>query len=191
MLVSPRPGDVVVPGQTVWVSLQPTSAAETNLRGVRVLAPGAHGCDALPAMLPADCMLTLPHGADARESIDIRARASLEDGSETTASVTLAVVPAQGLVALKTDPRQHPLVFDAVGQQQRLVVIGVYASGATRDIFQRAGTTLEVGDATIVEIGRDGHAVALRAGDTVVRVRHGTLAVELPIVIRERISADR
>lgn len=93
-IVSPRPGEQVIPGQSIWLIVQPDIGAETEMRSIQVLAPGASGCENINPLLPIQCMLTIPDGAGKRPlpvAIDIRVLAVFANGSESRASTHVVV----------------------------------------------------------------------------------------------------
>lgn len=195
MIDSPAPAQLVVPGQTFWLSVQPTSAAEVNVQRISVIAPGASGCQDLSPALPAQCALTVSEGSDGSQvpaAIDIRVYVALEDGTQANASTHVSVAPTKSLVALEGEPRKYPVTFDALNQAKRVKVVGLYADGSRRDTaLASQGTTYEVVEIGIVEVQDGGRIVAKGEGATTVIVRNGSVALEIPVLVRVSARATR
>lgn len=190
---SPRPGESVSLGQTVWLIVSPSSPAEADIDAVQISAPGANGCQNLPPAVPFQCALTIAAGADdspAPNAIDIRVQVSLADGTTTLAATHVAVAEALSLQALEGDPRASPLVFDAIGEQRDLPVFGLSADGARQDLRgRRHGTVYEISDPAVVAVRADGRVVAKRTGTATITVRNGSLTFDVPAVVREPANA--
>ena len=187
---SPRPGEQVMPGQTVWLIVQPSSGAEMDVRAVKILAPGASGCEDVLPMLPIQCALTIPDGSDKSSiptGVDIRVMVTFANGTESSisANVNVSAAAAEAIMALRGDPREHPLVFDSVGQEKDLTVLGESADGATHNLKGRSqGTTYDIGNPAIVKVHDDGRVVAQSPGTTTITVRSGALFFEVPVIVR-------
>lgn len=188
-IASPRAGEQVKPGQTMWLIVQASSSAETNVQTVQVLAPGAKGCeDVLPAS-PIQCQLTIPDGSDDAvipTAVDIRVHVTYINGLEGSASTQVNVVmPTEALSALQGDPRDSPLVFDAVGQEKNLSVMGLSLDGTTLDLRGRdKGTVYDINNPAVVKVREDGRVVAQRMGKATITVRNGALFFEVPVIVR-------
>lgn len=186
---SPRPGESVSPGQTVWLIVSPSSPAEADIDAVQISAPGANGCQNLPAAVPFQCALTIADGADdstTPNAIDIRVQVSLSDGTTALAATHLAVAEAVSVQALQGDPRTFPLIFDSIGEQRDLPVFGVTADGATHDLRGRAhGTAYEISDPAVVAVRADGRVVSKHPGTATITVRNGSFTFDVPAVVRE------
>ena len=186
---SPRPGEQVMPGQTVWLIVQPDSRDEEDMRSVQVLAPGASGCDNVQPAVPIQCQLTIPDGSDQTPvpmAVDIRVMVTFDNGTESGASTHMAIATTTGaLMALQGDPRERPLVFDSVGQEKDLTVLGRSLDGATHDLRGRIrGTIYDVSDPRVVRVRDDGRVVAKGAGTATITIRNGSFSFEVPVVVR-------
>ncbi len=185
---SPQPGESVLPGQTVWLIVQPNSPAEGDIESVRVTAPGASGCEDVQPGLPVQCPLTIPDGSSDSvipAAVDIRVLVTFADGTQKQAKTNVAVAETRSLQALEGDPRASPLVFEAVGEQRDLPVFGVSTDGAIHDLRGRQqGTVYDISDPTVVEVRDDGRVVAQAAGRATIRVRNGALFFEVPVMVR-------
>lgn len=189
-IVSPRSGEQVMPGQSIWLIIQPDNAAEADMRAIQILAPGAQGCENVPLSVPIQCQLTVPDDAGAiPTAVDIRVQASFSNGTEARASthLTVAAPPTtnEGLMDLRGDARELPLVFDAINQEKDLTVLGESADGATRDLRGRSqGTRYDVRNPAVVVVRNDGRVVAQGIGTTTIIVRNGALSFKVPVIVR-------
>lgn len=188
-IVSPRPGEQAMPGQALWLIVQPDNGAEADMRTIQVLAPGAKGCENIQASVPIQCTLTVPDGSGNEPvpaTIDIRVLVTFANGTESSASTHVAVATAtETLTALRGDPREHPLMFDSVGQQKDLAVFGESTNGATHDLRgRRQGTIYDISNSAVVLVRDDGRAVAQGVGTATITVRNGALFFEVPVIVR-------
>lgn len=187
---SPRPGEQAMPGQTVWLIVQPSSGAEMDVRAVQVLAPGANGCEDVQPILPIQCALTIPDDSDKSSvptAVDIRVTVILANGTESRASANVNVIAAatEALMALRGDPREHPLIFGSISQEKDLTVVGESANGATRDLRGRSqGTVYDISNPAVVEVRDDGRVVAQGSGAATITVRNGSLSFNVPVIVR-------
>ena len=185
---SPRSGEQVMPGQTVWLIILPSSADETDVRAVQVLAPGASGCENVQPTAPIQCALTIPDGSGKSSvptAVDIRVMATFANGTEGSAATHVAIAATtEALMTLRGDPREQPLVFDAVGQQKDLTVLGESADGATRDLRGRSqGTVYDISNPSVVKVHEDGRVVAQSMGTATITVRNGALSFDVPVIV--------
>lgn len=191
-IVSPRPGEQVMPGQSIWLIIQPDNAAEADMRAIQILAPGAQGCENVQLSVPIQCQLTVPDGSGMSAmptAVDIRVQASFSNGTEARASTHLTVaVPAttnETLMDLRGDARELPLVFDAINQEKDLTVLGESVDGTTRDLRGRSqGTRYDVRNPAVVAVRNDGRVVAQGIGTTTIIVRNGALSFKVPVIVR-------
>lgn len=185
---SPRPGEQVMPGQTVWLVVQPNSADETDVRAVQVIAPGAKGCEDVQPVIPIQCALTVPDGSNETpvpNAVDIRVRVMFASGALGSAKTYMTVAETRTLAALDGDPRDSPLVFEAVGQERDLTVIGRSMEGATYDLRGRQqGTVYDINNPAVVKVRDDGRVVAQGMGTATITVRNGALFFEVPVIVR-------
>ncbi len=190
---SPRHGEVVSPGQTVWLIVRPSSPAEGHIQAVQVSAPGATGCEEVPPSAPVQCALTIPdglNGAAVPTAIDIRVHVTFADGTEARAATHLTVTDTPSLQALHGEPRASPLVFEAVGEERDLPVFGVAVDGTMHDLRGRyRGTAYEVSDPAVVAVLGDGRVVAKTPGSATITVRNGAFAFDVPVVVRDKTNA--
>lgn len=186
-LSSPTDGELVLPGQTVWLIIDPSTPDEASVRTVNVLAPGAQGCDSMQPALPIQCQLIVPDGADDSplpSAIDIRVSVILENGNERRLSAHLKIAPTKALIALRGDPREPTLIFDSIGEQKTLAVWGLYADGIDRDVREQAkGTGYSVGDSTVASVREDGTVVATGPGETSITITNSSFSFEVPVVV--------
>lgn len=186
---SPHPGEQVMPGQTVWLIVQPSSATEADMRAVQVLAPGASGCESVQPAVPIQCQLTIPDGSDPTPvptEVDIRVMVTFANGTEGSASTHVAIATTTvALMILEGDPRERPLVFDSVGQEKDLTVLGRSLDGATHDLRGRSrGTIYDISNPMVVRVRGDGRVVAKGAGTATITIRNGSFSFEVPVVVR-------
>ena len=171
---SPRPGERVMPGQTVWLIVQPSSADETDVRAVQVVAPGAGGCEDVQPTIPIQCALTVPDGSNETpvpNAVDIRVQVTFASGALSSAKTYITVAETRTLAALDGDPRDSPLVFEAVGQQRNLTVIGRSTEGATHDLRGRQqGTVYDISNPAVVTVSNDGRVIAQGVGTATITV---------------------
>lgn len=185
---SPRSGEQVMPGQSVWLIVQPDSSAEAELRAVQVLAPGASGCEKVQATVPIQCQLTIPDGSNkttAPLAVDIRVHVTYANGMQGSASTYINVASvSEALTALRGNPRERPLMFDAIGQEKDLTVLGWTVDGATRDLRGRSkGTLYSVSNPAVVKVREDGRVIAQAAGAATITVQNGSLFFEVPVIV--------
>lgn len=185
---SPQSGEQVMPGQTVWLIVQPSSGTEANVRAVQVLAPGASGCENVQPAAPIQCQLTIPDGSEQTPvptAVDIRVTVTFADGTESNASTHVVIATTtEALMALQGDPREDPLVFDSVGQEKDLTVLGRSLDGATHDLRGRIrGTIYDISDPKVVHVRNDGRVVAKGAGTATITIRNGSFSFEVPVVV--------
>ena len=192
---SPRPGESVLPGQTVWLIVSPSSPAEGDIQAVRITAPGASGCEDVQPSVPVQCPLTIPDGSGDSAipaAVDIRVLVTFADGTEAQAKTSVTVTETRSLQALEGDPRASPLVFDAIGEERDLPVFGVSTDGTIHDLRgRRQGTVYDISDPTVVEVRDDGRVVAQAAGTATITVRNGALFFEVPVMVRGETEARR
>lgn len=185
---SPRPSEQVLPGQTVWLIVQPSSGVETDVRTVQILAPGVSGCENVQPLLPIQCALTIPDGSGESSippAVDIRVMVTFANGTEGSASLTLNVANAETLVELRGDPRERPLIFDSVGQEKDITVLGWSTDGATRDLRgQGQGTVYDISNPAVVRVRKDGRVIAQAVGTATITVRNGAFFFEVPVIVR-------
>lgn len=190
---SPRHGEVVAPGQTVWLIVRPSSPAEGDIQAVQISAPGATGCEEVPPSAPVQCALTIPdgsNGAAVPTAIDIRVHVTFADGTEARAVTHLTVTEIPSLQALHGEPQASPLVFEAVGEERDLPVFGVAVDGTVHDLRGGyRGTVYEVSDPAVVAVLGDGRVVAKAPGSATVTVRNGAFAFDVPVVVRDKTNA--
>lgn len=185
---SPQPGERVMPGQTVWLIVQPSSPTESDIQAVQVLVAGANGCEDVQPTTPIQCALTVPDGSDGTPiptAIDIRIHLTFGNGTEQQASTSMKVVELPpALIALEGDPRDQPLTFEAAGQERNLTVIGRSVDGATHDLRGRSrGTTYEINNPAIIAVRDDGRVVAKGIGTATITVRNGPLSFQVPVIV--------
>ena len=184
---SPRPGEQVMPGQTVWLIVQPGPGAEADVRAVQVLAPWASGCENVRPAAPIQCQLTIPDGSDQTPvptAVDIRVMATFANGMQGSAATQVTIAATEPLMTLRGDPRELPLVFDAVGQEKNLTVFGESAEGARRDLRGRSqGTVYDISNPAVVKVHDDGRVVAQGPGAATITVRSGALFFEVPVIV--------
>lgn len=188
-IASPRPGERVMPGQTVWLIVHPSAPEEMDMRAIQVFAPGAEGCQSVQPTIPIQCALTIPDGVDKTPlptAVDIRIVAAFGNGTEGRAATQVTIAAAtEPLVALRGDAREQPLVFDYIGQEKNLTVSGESADGARHDLRGSSrGTRYEVSDPAVIEVRGDGRVVAQGVGAATIMVRHGSLFFEVPVTVR-------
>lgn len=192
---SPRPGESVSPGQTLWLIVQPSSPAEGDIQAVRITALGASGCEDVQPSVPVQCPLTIPDGSGDSAipaAVDIRVLVTFSDGAQARAKTNVSVAETRSLQALEGDPRASPLVFDAVGEQRDLPVFGVSTDETIHDLRGRQqGTVYDISDPTVVEVREDGRVVAQAAGTTTITVRNGALFFEVSVMVRDETEARR
>lgn len=189
-LSSPADGELVLPGQTVWLIIDPSTPDEVSIRAINVLAPGAQGCGNMQPALPIQCQLIIPDGADDSpmpSAIDIRVSVFLENGNERRLSAHLKIAPTKALIALRGDPREPTLIFDSIGEKKTLAVWGLYADGIDRDLREQAkGTGYSVSDSTVASVREDGTVIATGTGETSITVTNSTLSFEVPVIVLDR-----
>ena len=119
-------------------------------------------------------------------AVDIRVHVTYLNGLEGNASTQVNVVmPTEALSALQGDPRDSPLVFDSVGQEKDLTVMGLSLDGTTLDLRGRdKGTVYDINNPAVVKVREDGRVVAQRMGTATITVRNGSLFFEVPVVVR-------
>lgn len=195
VIQSPRPGESVAPGQTVWLIVNPSSPAESDIQAVRIMAPGASGCEDVQPSVPVQCPLTIPDGSDDAAiptAVDIRVQVTFADGTEAQAKTNVTVTEARSLRALEGDPRASPLVFDAIGEERDLPVFGVSTDGAMHDLRgRRQGTVYDISDPAVVTVRNDGRVVAKAAGAATITVRNGAFAFDVAVTVRPGAKARR
>lgn len=188
VIQSPTPGESVSPGQTVWLIVQPSSPAESDIQAVRIMAPGASGCKDVQPSVPVQCPLTIPDGSGDSAipaAVDIRVQVTFADGSEAQVKTNVTVTETRSLEGLEGDPRASPLVFDAIGQERDLPVFGVSADGATHDLRGRnRGTVYHISDPAVVTVRSDGRVVSKAAGAATITVRNGAFAFDVGVIVR-------
>lgn len=191
---SPRPGEQVMPGQTVWLIVQPGSEDETDVRTVQVLAPGAKGCEDVQPAVPIQCALTLPDGTGETpvpSAVDVRVQVTFASGALGQAKTYVTLADMRTLAALEGDPRDRPLVFEAVGQERDLTVIGRSPEGTTHDLRgRRQGTVYDISDPAVVRVRDDGRVVAQAVGAATITVRNGSFFFEVPVIVRGRTQRE-
>lgn len=194
-IVSPRQGELVMPGQVVWVIVQPDSAAETEMSAVQIIAPGASGCEEVQLTIPLQCALTVPAASVGPPTLDIRVIATFSDGTVSNVGTQLTLPTNEtpvALVALGGNPRELPLVFEAIGQEKNLTVTGEATDGATHDLRGREkGTVYEIGNPIVVQVKDDGLVIARGIGTTTITVSYGALSFDVPVIVRDRINNMR
>lgn len=190
-ITNPQSGEQVMPGQTVWLIIQPDSTDETDVRTVQVLMSGASGCENVQPTVPIQCSLTIPDGSGKPSvpvAVDIRVMVTFANGTVRSLSTHVAVAATAGIeafMALRGDPRENPLVFDSVSQQKDLTVLGESADGTTRDLRGRSqGTIYEVSNPAVVKVRDDGRTVAQGIGTATITVRNGPLFFDVPVIVR-------
>ena len=193
VIQSPLPGESVSPGQTVWLIVQPSSPAERDIQAVRIMAPGASGCEDVQPSVPVQCPLTIPGGSGdvaVPTGIDIRVQITFADGTEALAKTSVTVTETRPLQALEGDPRASPLVFNAIGEERDLPVFGVSTDGAIHDLRgRRQGTVYDISDSAVVIVRNDGRVVSKTAGTATITVRNGAFAFDVPVIVRDKTSA--
>lgn len=190
-IASPRQGELVTPGQVVWLIVQPDSVSETDMRAVQVFAPGATGCEKVQLTTPLQCALTVAAGSAGvavPDTLDIRVMVTFSDGTVSSVATQLTLAMNETpvvLVALQGSPRELPLVFDMIGQEKNLTVLGESTDGATLDLRGRSqGTVYEISDPTVVEIDNDGRVIARGMGKTTITVHNGSLSFDVPVIVQ-------
>lgn len=188
VIQSPEPGESVSPGQTVWLIVQPSSPAERDIQAVRIMAPGASGCEDVQPSVPVQCPLTIPDGsgnAAVPTGIDIRVQVIFADGTEAQAKTNVAITETRSLQALEGDPRASPLVFDTIGQERDLPIFGVSTDGAIHDLRgHRQGTVYHISNPSVVTVRNDGRVVSKATGTATITVRNGAFAFDVPVIVR-------
>lgn len=184
----PHPGEQVMPGQVVWLIVQPGAGDEGDVRTVQVLAPGASGCENLQPTALIQCALTIPDGsgeAPVPNAVDIRVQVTFANGKEARASTYVTIAATPTLTALRGDPREHPLTFDSVSQERNLTVLGWSTDGSILDLRgRRQGTVYEVSNPAVVKVRDDGSVVATGIGTATITVQNGSLSFEVPVIVK-------
>lgn len=185
---SPHPGEQVMPGQTIWLIVQPGAGDDADVRAVQVLAPGASGCESLQPTSLIQCALTVPDGsgkAPVPNAIDIRVQVTFANGTEARAATSVTIAATPTLTALRGDPREHPLVFDSVSQERNLTVLGWSTDGSILDLRgRRQGTVYDVSNPAVVKVRDDGSVVATAVGAATITVRNGSLSFDVPVIVQ-------
>lgn len=195
VIQSPRPGESVSPGQTVWLIVNPSSPAESDIQAVRIMAPGASGCEDVPPSVPVQCSLTIPDGSDDAAiptAVDIRVQVTFADGTEAQAKTSVTVTETRSLQALEGDPRASPLVFNAIGEERDFPVFGISTDGAMHDLRgRRQGTMYDISDPAVVKVRDDGRVVAQAVGAATITVQNGAFSFEVPVFVLDGTKARR
>lgn len=192
---SPSPGESVSPGQTVWLVVLPSSPAESDIQAVRIMAPGASGCENVHPSVPVQCPLTIPDGSGNSAiptAVDIRVQVTFADGTEAQAKTSVTVTETRPLQALQGDPRASPLVLNAIGEERDLPVFGISTDGAMHDLRgRRQGTMYDISDPAVVKVRDDGRVVAQAVGAATITVQNGAFSFEVPVFVLDGTKARR
>lgn len=184
---SPRPGEQVLPGQTVWVIVQADGAGE-DIRAIRILAPGASGCENMVPATTVQCALYIPADpATALTAVDIRVSATLENGAETKASTYVKIGNVETIASLSSDVSGGlPLKFNAIGEEKRLRIFATYSNGSTRALpGNSSGITYETSDPAVVSIKDNGSIVTTGEGTATITVRSSSVSLDIPVIVNK------
>lgn len=185
-ILSPRPGEQILPGQSVWLIVQSEGEIEADVRTVEILAPGATGCEKVSPLPLIQCELTVSDKPDKIfPAIDIRVRTTLGNGSERRALTYINVGPTQPFNALWSS-LSGPLIFDFVGQKKILNVFGTTIDGNKHRLQNGyQGTVYTVDNLGVIKVQSDGSLIAQDVGMATITVQNGDIKLEMPVVVKE------
>lgn len=185
-ILSPRSGEQILPGQSVWLIVQAEGEIEADVRTVEILAPGTTGCEKVLPLPLIQCELTVSDNPDKIfHAIDIRVRTTLGNGSERRALTYINISPTQPFNALWSS-LDGPLIFDFVGQKKLLNAFGTTIDGNKHRLVNGdLGTVVTIDDSRIIKIQSDGSLVAQEVGMATITVQNGDIKLEIPVVVKE------
>lgn len=188
-ILSPRSGEQILPGQSVWLIVQAEGEIEADVRTVEILVPGTTGCEKVLPLPLIQCELTVSDKPDKTfPAIDIRVRTTLGNGSERRALTYINISPTQPFNALWSG-LDGPLIFDFVGQKKRLNAFGTTLDGNKHRLVNGdQGTVFTIDDTRIIKIQSDGSLVAQEAGMATITVENGGIKLEIPLEVKEQFS---
>jgi len=108
-------------------------------------------------------------------------------GSESPA-VTIRVENPNQLIELKSDLAQ--IVFQFVGQQIPLVVMGTFSDATKANISDSLGTTYQSNNPSVVMVNTTGLVTAIGGGYADVIVRYGAQSLDIPVSVPQTIAGD-
>lgn len=183
---SPGPGEQVLPGQTVWLIVQ--ADGTEDIRAIRILAPGASGCENIVPATMVQCALYIPADpASALTAVDIRVSATLENGTEAKASTYVKIGNGETIASLWSDVSALPLKFNAINAEKRLRIFAAYSNGSTRELSGDSNEiTYETSDPTVASISDDGNIVTTGEGAATITVRSSSVTLDIPVVVSKK-----
>lgn len=178
----PKAGDVVEAGATVKVRMK------TNVKDIQkvlVLGPGMAIEKTEP---PFSVDLPVDESALGEAPVTLVA---IDQGGNIfrSRSTYISVRTSAGLVALKAEP--SPISIGSLRPRVQVYVEGIFSDGVRRNVTARElGTRYKVADQAIAEVSPSGFVFAKKNGSTMLKIRNGAVATNVPIEIRECGSVD-
>ena len=184
-ILSPRSGEQILPGQSVWLIVQSEGEIEADVRTVEILAPGTTGCEKVLPLPLIQCELTVLDNPDKIfPAIDIRIRTTLGNDSERRALTYINISKTQPFNALWSG-LGGPLIFDFVGQKKLLNAFGTTIDGIKHRLVDGyQGTVYTVDHPGIIKIQSDGSLVSQEVGMATITVQNGDIKLEIPVVVK-------
>jgi hypothetical protein len=182
-IVAPADGVVVQPGQTISVTV--TATGRIPITRAAVIGEGPVGVSTVAASLPFEFVLTV-NGDAAPGKYLLIAIGRGETGPEIYSEpIAVAVETASMPVALVAEPPD--LVFESLGQQIPVRVLGRFADGSIRNLTQSSHVRF-FGYSSVAVIDSSGTVTAGLAGSTALAVAYvgdgdDGISVNIPVTV--------
>src|SRR2546426_5872702 len=174
-IVSPAPGTMVAPGETISVVV--SVDARKRFRLVRVVGENL-GITPFQTVPPAAFSLTIPANVIGTKEI----RALGITGPETGAFSDPVSIDVETSATLSTlQVNLLDVEFDELDQQFPLIVTGSFTDGTTLNITRSTRTTYQSENSQVAVVDSSGMLTALGQGRTVIRVAYGPQSLNVTV----------
>jgi hypothetical protein len=175
-ITSPISGTVVVPGQTLQVSV----SARTGFKAIQVIGEDI-GITPPQQTPPYSFVITIPNNIIGPKQVTALGIVGPESGVFSQ-SVIVDVEVQTPLTHLNATPSR--VNFNFVGDQVNLTVIGQFSDGTEADITRSSKTTYQTNNATVANVNSGGVLTATGVGTTGILVKYGGAVAAVPVAVR-------
>jgi hypothetical protein len=184
VITSPSSGSVFAPGQSIPVVVQ----AVGSFQLVTVFAQPPLQTDQGFAQPPYQFSVTIPTTASPGP-YHIQAFGALAPGKGLKSQdVTVRVENSEPVVSLKTDLSQ--MIFQFAGEQLPILVTGIFSDGTSSDLSKSQGISYTSNNTAVAIVNGSGLTTATGGGNADIRVRYGSLFVDVPVSVPKTIKGD-
>lgn len=176
-ITAPATGSVVVPGQTLRVSVSVASGSKFS--AIQIIGEDI-GISPPMESPPFSFVFTIPNEVIGPRKITALGISGPNKGAFSQ-PVVVDVERNTPLAGLNVSPSR--IDFDFVGDQVNFSVLGQFSDGSQSDIAQSSKTTFTTNDPTVATVSADGVVTAVGVGTTGILVKYGGKLVVVPVAV--------